>query len=173
MIFVFTGRGKGKTTSAIGQAIRALGQNKRVLIIQFIKGPDFNTGEEKILKKLTSGFSLIQGGKGFVGIMGDKLTKSTHKKAAQETFQKAKKAIFSGKYDLIILDEVNVALSLKLVNLKEFSALLRKVPSQLDLILTGRGAPKQIIKIADLVTDFREIKHYYQRGIKAKKGREY
>src|SRR3989344_2861242 len=106
MIFVFTGNGKGKTTSAIGQGIRVIGQGKKVLMIQFIKSEKWPTGEEKIIKELSPRFKIIKGGKGFVGIMGDKLPFKAHKNAAQKSLQLAKKEILSRKFDLIILDEI-------------------------------------------------------------------
>jgi cob(I)alamin adenosyltransferase len=173
MIFLFTGDGKGKTTCAIGQAIRALGQGKKVLILQFIKSKKFKSGEEKIISKLGKNIKLIKGGLGFVGILGDKLPLSEHKKAAKETLEMAKKAISERKFDLILLDEINVAISLKLIKIKEVLKLLKKVPKEKDIILTGRDAPKELIEISDLVTEFKEIKHYFKKGILAQKGREF
>jgi len=173
MILVFTGEGKGKTTAALGQAIRAFGQGKKILIVQFIKSKEWKTGEEKIIKKLGSNFKLIKDGKGFVGIMGDRLHKKIHKIAAQKTLGVAREEIFSKKFDLIILDEINVALSLKLISLNKVLSILNKVPSEIDLILTGRGAPEKIIKMADLVTEFKEIKHPFKKGVPAKRGIEY
>jgi len=173
VIFVFTGNGKGKTTSAIGQGIRAVGQGKKVFMIQFIKSEKWPTGEEKTIKKLEPEFKLIKGGKGFVGIMGDKLPREVHKTAAKETLQIAKEAIFSGKFDIIILDELSVALSLHLILLADVLDILKRVPPDIDLILTGRGAPKEFTKIADIMTEFKEIKHPFQKGIQGKKGREY
>ena len=173
MIYVFTGPGKGKTTSAIGQAIRALGQKKKVLMVQFIKSPDFLSGEDRIISRFGQKFQLFKGGKGFVKILGDKFSFKEHKIAAKKTLAKAKKAIFSKEFDLIILDEINVALSLKLISKKEVLKILKKAPENLDLILTGRGCPKEIIEMADLVTEFKEIKHPFQRGVLAKPGSEY
>jgi len=181
MIFVFTGDGKGKTTSAIGQAIRAIGQNKKALIVQFIKSSKWPTGEEKIIKELSPRFKIIKGGKGFVGILGDKLPRREHKDAAQKTLSLAKKAILSKRFGLVILDEIIVAIDLKLVSLKEVLGILKKVPEEIDVILTGRFSPKELIAFADLVTDFKEVKHYfardkiahYQKKVIAKKGREY
>ncbi len=173
MIFVFTGNGKGKTTAAIGQGIRAVGQGKRVLMIQFIKSKKWPTGEEKTIQSLEPKFQLIKGGEGFVGIMGDKLPREVHELAARETLKIAKNAIHSGEFDLIILDEVNVAISLNLIKLREVLEILKKAPSEVDLILTGRGAPKELIKIADLATECKEIKHPFKKGVLAKIGVEY
>jgi len=173
MILLITGNGKGKTTAAIGHGVRVVGNSKRVLMLQFLKSKSWPTGEEEAIKKFGKQFELIKGGKGFVGIMGDKLPFVVHKKAAEETLNKAKKAIFSKKYNLIILDEVNVALSLKLIKIKDVLALIKKLPKDTDLILTGRYAPKELIKVSDIMTECREIKHPYNKGVQGKKGREY
>lgn len=173
MIFVFTGNGKGKTTAAVGQAIRAIGQGQKALMIQFIKSPKWPTGEEKTIKELFPRFQIVKGGKGFVGILGDKLPRTVHKEAAQKTLGLAKKHLRSQRFNLVILDEIIVALDLKLITLKEVLEILRKVPEEIDVILTGRGATKSLIDKADLVTDFKEIKHYYQKKVIAKKSREF
>lgn len=173
MILIFTGKGKGKTTSAIGQGIRVVGQGGKVLMIQFIKSKKWPTGEEKVLSRFKDKFQVIKGGKGFVGIMGDKLPRTVHQKSALETLKKVKEAIVSEKYDLIILDEVNVALSLRLIKIKDVVNILKTAPKNLDLILTGRGAPKELIKMADLVTEFKEVKHPFKKGTLGARGREY
>lgn len=173
MIFVFTGNGKGKTTSALGQALRAVGQGGKVIIFQFIKSKRWPTGEEKALKIFGSKLRLIKGGKGFVGIMGDKLPFLVHKQAAKETLKMAKKEILSKKYNLVVLDEINVALSLKLIQLSEVLKLIKSCPKGVGLILTGRGAPQELIKLADIVTNFQEVKHPFKKGVFGKKGVEY
>ena len=165
MIIIFTGNGKGKTTAALGQAIRAIGQGKRVLMIQFIKG-NFLSGEHKFIKKFRipkSQFQIIPAGRGFVKILGDQLPFKEHKKAAQKAWQLAKKVILGKKYNLVILDEINIALHLKLLSEKDILNLLKKVPENIDLILTGRFASKNLIKLADIVTEMKEIK--YPKGI--------
>jgi cob(I)alamin adenosyltransferase len=172
MIYIFTGNGKGKTTSSLGQALRVLGQGGRVAILQFIKSKKWPTGEEKALKLLPR-IKLIKGGKGFVGIMGDKLPFKVHKEAAEKTLDLAKKIIFSKKYKLVILDEINVALSLKLIKLKDVVDIIKIIPEGVDVILTGRNAPKTLIKKADLVTNFEEVKHPFQKGVWGKRGVEY
>lgn len=173
MVLLFTGNGKGKTTSALGQALRVVGQGGKALIIQFIKSKSWPTGEEKALKVFGKKLRLIKGGRGFVGIMGDKLPFLVHKKAAKDTLKIAKKEILSRKYNLVVLDEINVALSLKLVSLPEVLKLVKSCPQGVDLILTGRGAPKELIKLADLVTNFKEMKHPFQKGVRGKRGVEY
>ena len=173
MLFVFTGNGKGKTTSALGQALRVVGQGGKVIIFQFIKSKKWPTGEEKALKVFGRKLRLVKGGKGFVGIMGDKLPFFIHKKAAKQTLKRAEKEILSKKYNLVVLDEINVALSLKLVSLNEVLKIVKASPKGVDLILTGRGAPKRLIKTADLATNFQEIKHPFQKGVWGKRGVEY
>jgi cob(I)alamin adenosyltransferase len=167
MLIIFTGNGKGKTTAALGQAIRALGRGKQVLIIQFIKGP-WISGEHKFFEKLPSvyknKFKIILAGKGFVGILGDKLHFSEHKKAAQNALKLAEREIRSKKWDMIILDEINVAVNLKLVKAADVLKILNKIPKNKVIIFTGRNAPKSFIQKADLVTEMKEIKHPYKKG---------
>ncbi|MBI2003697.1 MAG: cob(I)yrinic acid a,c-diamide adenosyltransferase [Parcubacteria group bacterium] len=165
MIIIYTGNGKGKTTAAIGQAVRALGESKKVIIIQFIKGP-WISGEDVFAKKL----KIVKGGKGFVGIMGDRLPRSVHKKAAKDTLKLAEKTILSKKYDLVILDEVNVAVGLKLISENEVLKMLKKTPQGIDVILTGRGAPKKFIDLAEIATEMKEIKYKFRPS---KQGLEY
>lgn len=175
MIIVFTGDGKGKTTAALGSAMRALGQGKRVLMIQFIKGP-WISGEHLFAQKFDvrgSKFRIVRGGKGFVGILGDKLPFSTHKKAAQNTLKIAEKAIKSKKWGLIIFDEVNVAVALKLIKAADVLRILKNLPKEKVVILTGRNAPKEFIKKADLATEMKEIKHPFKKEQKAKLGIEF
>jgi len=169
MIIIFTGNGKGKTTAALGQAMRAIGRGKRVVMIQFIK--NVISGEHEFLKKnkiKNSKFKIILAGKGFVKIQGDKLPLNVHKKAAQKALDLAKKIILNKKYDLVILDEINVAVSLKLIKEGDVLEILKLSP--IDIILTGRGAPRSFIKLADIVTEMKKIK-YFSRQIK--KGIEY
>lgn len=175
MILVFTGNGKGKTTAAIGQAVRALGHNKKVAIIQFLKGP-WTSGEELFIKKYDipgRDLRFEKTGKGFVKILGDKFPLKEHKKAAQSGLEKARKIINGNKYDLVILEEVNVAVDLKLLSAKNIMKILKDFPSDKDIILTGRNAPKIFIQKADLVTEMKEIKHPFNKGKKAKKGIEF
>jgi len=173
MIYVFTGNGKGKTTSAIGQAIRVIGQGRRVAMFQFIKSKEWETGEEKTISSFGKIFSLEKGGSGFVGIMGDKLPKKVHEKTAKNFLKKIKKAVARKKLDLVILDEINVALFLKLISIKDVLSLIKIIPPSTDIILTGRNAPKKIKQIADLVTEFKAIKHPFDKGVAGTKGREY
>lgn len=172
MIIVNTGNGKGKTTAALGQALRAVGEKKRVIMIQFIKGP-FKSGEDFSVKKLTPNFKLVKGGIGFVGIFGDSYPREVHEEVAQETLELCKKSVLSGKYDMVIMDEINVAMKLKLIKESEVNDFLEKIPKDIDLVLTGRDAPKWLLEMADIATEMKEIRHSYQKGIKAKKGIEF
>jgi cob(I)alamin adenosyltransferase len=172
MLIVFTGNGKGKTTAALGQALRAVGRGKSVLMIQFIKGP-WLSGEDYSSKLLSpqraknitgGGFVVKKMGKGFVGILGDKLPRKVHKDAANKALLFAEKALKSGKWDMIILDEINVALALKLLPLNKVLKFINSIPEDKLVIFTGRNAHPKIIKIADYVTEMKEIKHPFREG---------
>ncbi|HVP36372.1 MAG TPA: cob(I)yrinic acid a,c-diamide adenosyltransferase [Terriglobales bacterium] len=172
LVMVLTGNGKGKTTSALGMAMRAAGQGRKVLMVQFIK--DFlDYGEIKFSKRCPGKIEIHSMGKGYVGIFGDKLPLSEHKKAARKALEFAKKRASSGKYFMVILDEVNVALNLKLVKMDELIKFIKKLQNKAHLVLTGRDAPKKLIQTADLVTEMKEIKHPFRKGILAQEGIEY
>ena len=160
---------KGKTTAALGMALRAVGYGHKICMIQFIKG-SWHYGEMDSSKKLTPEFELIAVGKGFVGILDDTSPKEEHEKYAQEAIQTCKEKILSEKYDLIILDEINYAVNLGLINIESVVELIKIKPKKLDLVLTGNHAKEEIIELADLVTEMKEIKHPFKSGIKAKKG---
>lgn len=173
MLYIFTGNGKGKTTSALGQALRSVGEGKRVLMVQFIKGP-WKSGEDESHKKLEPDFRLIKMGKGFVGILGDTLMKEEHEKAAQDALGYAEKEAESGNWNIIILDEINNAIALNLLPKEKVLAFVNSPKNKLEhIILTGRDAPLELIEIADLVTEMRDIKHPYDKGVKGKRGLEY
>lgn len=173
MFLVFTGNGKGKTTAALGQGLRSIGEGRRVLMVQFIKGP-WKSGEDTSYKKLAPYLKIVKKGKGFVGILGDKLPRSVHKKAAQDALKYAKKEVSTGKWQMLIMDEISNAIKLKLITLKDALNLLNFARSRVEhIIFTGRDAPKRFIQLADLVTEMKEIKHPYMKGVKAKKGLEY
>ncbi len=172
LVMVYTGDGKGKTTAALGMAVRAVGRGLRVLMIQFIKG-SWHYGELDGAKRLAPEFEIASGGKGFVGIIDDKLPFEEHQKAAAATLAFAREQVTSGRYDLIILDEVNNAVVGNLIPLEELLELLDARPPELHLLLTGRGAAPEVIERADLVTEMREIKHPYQKGILAQVGVDY
>lgn len=169
LTIVYTGNGKGKTTAALGIVLRAVGYEKKICMIQFIKG-SWHYGEMISSKKLEPEFEMIAIGKGFVGIIDDKNPREAHEKIAEEAIKISKQKIQSGKYDIIILDEVNYAVNLGLVKLEDVLDLIRTKSPDLDLILTGNYAKKEIIDLADLVTEMKEIKHPFKLGKKAKKG---
>lgn len=170
MILLFTGNGKGKTTASLGQMVRVLGRGKSALMIQFIKGP-WISGEDEFAG--VSGlpadrFAIRKMGLGFVGILGDQLPIEKHKAAAQAALDMFIEEKKSGKWHLIALDEVNVALSLGLLALKDVVNAVKDYPDDRILILSGRGAAQELIDVADLATEMREIKHPFAQGGKAR-----
>jgi cob(I)alamin adenosyltransferase len=166
---VYTGKGKGKTTAALGMALRAVGYNHKICMIQFIKG-SWHYGEMTSSKRLEPEFELTAIGKGFVGILDDKSPIEDHKKMAEEALKVAKEKITSKIYNLVILDEINYALNLGLINLQDILDVIATRPDDVNIVLTGNHARDEIIEKADLVTEMREIKHPFKSGIKAKKG---
>jgi len=167
MIQVYTGNGKGKTTAALGLALRAAGAGLNVYIAQFAKGRICS--EHKALEKIKN-IKVEQFGRGYF-IRGKPLAIDVE--SARSALEKIKKIIACGDYRVIILDEINVALKLKLVCLKDVLDLIKHTPATIELVLTGRGAPAPIIKAADLVSRINEVKHYYAKGLKARKGIEF
>ncbi len=169
LVIVYTGKGKGKTTAALGMALRAVGYNHKICMIQFIKG-SWHYGEMTSSKRLEPEFELTAIGKGFVGILDDKSPIEDHKKMAEEALKVAKEKITSKIYNLVILDEINYALNLGLINLQDILDVIATRPDDVNIVLTGNHARDEIIEKADLVTEMREIKHPFKSGIKAKKG---
>jgi len=169
LTIVYTGKGKGKTTAALGIALRATGYKKKICMIQFIKG-SWHYGEMDSSKRLEPEFEMVAMGKGFVGIIDDKSPKIDHQEVAKEAIKISNEKIQSGKYDIVILDEINYAVNLNLISLESVLDLIKSKPENIDLILTGNYAKEKVIEAADLVTEMREIKHPFQQGIKAKKG---
>ncbi len=169
LVIVITGDGKGKTTSAFGQALRAVGQGYKVYMMQFMKGRNYGgfEGARRCLPSLTippSGLdSFVMRGK----------PAPVDVELARKGFESAKKAIVSGRYDMVILDEINVAVDFKLIELAELLDLIRQKPPNLDLILTGRYAAKEVIRLADTVSEIKDVKHHYAAGIKGRAGIEY
>jgi cob(I)alamin adenosyltransferase len=169
LVIVYTGKGKGKTTAALGMALRAVGYDYKVCMIQFIKG-SWHYGEMTSSKRLEPEFELTAVGKGFVGIMDDKSPIEDHKKIADEALAIAKEKITSEKYDIVILDEINYAVNLGLVKIDDVLKLIQAKPANVNLVLTGNHVRDEIIELADLVTEMKEIKHPFKSGIRAKKG---
>lgn len=169
LVIVYTGKGKGKTTAALGMALRALGHDYKICMIQFIKG-SWHYGEMTSSKRLEPEFELTAVGKGFVGILDDKTSLDVHQKIAHEAIQISKEKILSEKYNVVILDEINYAVNLGLIDTNDVLELIKIKPRKVTLVLTGNYVKQEIIDAADLVTEMKEIKHPFQRGIRAKKG---
>jgi len=169
LVIVITGNGKGKTTSAFGQALRAVGQGYKVFILQFMKGRDY--GEFKAAEKYLPRLTIRRSGLDSF-VMRDNPA-PVDIELARQGFEIVRKAVMSGKYDMIILDEINVAVDFKLIPLQDVIDLINNRPPQVDLILTGRYAPREILKLADTVSEVKEIKHHYAAGIKDRAGIEY
>ncbi len=169
LIQVYTGNGKGKTSAAFGLALRAIGHGLRVYVIQFIKG-GFDYGELYVVKRLPN-FKLRAFGRGkFITEMPPK---DEDFRLAKEAFELAQEIVNSGEYDIVILDEINVALNLRLIEIEEVLSLVKKKPKHVELVLTGRNAPSELVAMADLVTEMKETKHPYTRGLSPRKGIEY
>ncbi len=172
LVIVYTGDGKGKTTAALGLCLRAVGHGNKVRIIQFIKS-DWPYGEREGLKRLAPEVELDIRGAGCIGILGDDLPIEAHRDAARQAMAAAEAAVGSGKYDMVILDEVHIATRYQLIAVEDVLNLIRNKPAGLTLVMTGRCADERVIAAADLVTEMKEIKHPYQSGRKAKKGVDY
>lgn len=166
MVMVFTGEGKGKTTAALGQVIRTIGWGKKALVVQFFKGSEY--GEMKTLKKL--GVKVVQSGP---SSLSHDLKEIKESGVIRKTFEWLKKEALSHHYDLIVLDEINLAIHHDLLPFEEVKSFIGEVKEESDIVLTGRNAPAELIKIADCVSEVKKIKHHYDEGIKAKKGREF
>ena len=169
LVIVYTGNGKGKTTAALGIVLRAVGHGMKVGMIQFIKG-EWYYGELTSARRLEPEFDLVAAGKGFVGIIDDDHHIQDHKNAAKVALDLIRKKMSEKKYDILILDEINYAAKIGLISVSEMKDILKRRPKGMTLILTGNYAPQEIIDLADLVTEMREVKHPYKLGIKAQKG---
>ncbi len=180
MIQVYTGNGKGKTTAALGLALRAAGAGLKVYIGQFVKGRFYSElnslkkiknikveqfGRSCFIKKVPKGEDLKPRGHGLTSY-------GQSQGLARKGLEKVEKILADKAYDIVILDEINIALKLKLLGLKEVIRLIENTPEKTELILTGRDAAPEILKLADLVSEIKEVKHYYNKGVKARKGIE-
>ena len=172
LVVVITGNGKGKTTSALGIAVRACGHGMRVCIIQFMKG-DLYAGEWDGIKKMDCAIELHTTGKGFCGIQGNPYPWEEHRANAQDAIDLVQNKIASGNYDVLILDEINNALKLKLIDLEQLLDILHNKPPLMHLVLTGRDAHPRVIELADSVSEVVEIKHSYRKGIEPQPGIDY
>lgn len=172
LLIVYTGPGKGKTTCALGTAFRAIGQGLRVLMVQFIKG-SWHYGELDAAKMLGDDkFEIIPMGRGFIKVGGAE-TDPEDARMIREAWEFGHKQIASEKYDLVILDEINYAISYKLLDPDDVVQGLAKRPERVHVICTGRNAHPKLVEMADLVTEMREVKHPYTKGILAQRGIDY
>ena len=168
LVQIYTGNGKGKTTASLGLAFRAAGRGLNVLMIQFLKPPE-NYGEHISAERIEN-FTIMPMG---VDHLLKKVPRDEDIKMALEIFDEAKQKIYSGKYDLVIMDEINVAMSWKLLDPKIVIDMLKGRPANIEIVMTGRGAPAAIVEYADLVTEMTLIKHPFDKGVDARKGIEY
>ena len=172
LLVVYTGAGKGKTTSALGVALRAVGQGLRVLMVQFIKG-SWHYGELDAAKWLGDDkFEIRPMGRGFVKVGGAK-TDPEDLRLCQECWETGRAAIASGQYDLVILDEINYVIHYGMLEVEKVVTALRERPERVHVICTGRSADPRLVELADLVTEMREVKHPYAKGILAQRGIDY
>lgn len=172
LVVVITGNGKGKTTSAMGMALRASGHGLKTCIIQFMKG-DLYTGEWDGVKRLDGLVELHATGMGFCGIQGNPFTHAEHRASAQAAVELARVKMASGNFQIMILDEINNALQLKLVDLEQVLDLVKSKPELMHLVMTGRNAHPEVVELADTVSEVREVKHAYQRDIEPQPGIDY
>ena len=171
LILINTGPGKGKTTAAMGTALRAVGNGMRVLMLQFLKG-SWHYGELDAVQAFGSSFTLTQMGRGFVKVGGAE-TDPEDVRLVEECWTEARQAIYSGEWDMVVLDEINYAIGYGMLDPVVVAEALRNRPEMVHVILTGRNAHPLLVELADTVTEMREVKHAYQKGILAQRGIEY
>lgn len=170
MVQVYTGNGKGKTTASLGLALRSIGHGYKVFMLQFMKGSK-DYGELQAVEKFLPNLIIVQSG--LETFVNKENIAQADIDLARQGLETAQKVIKEGYYDLVILDEINVALDFKLIDLEEVLKIIKNKPPHVELILTGRYAPKEIIEHADLVSEIKLIKHPYYKGIPAREGIEY
>ena len=171
LIIVNTGPGKGKTTAAMGTALRAVGNGMKVLMLQFLKG-SWHYGELDAVKAFGDNFVMKQMGRGFVKVGGAE-TDPEDIRLVEEAWGKAREEINSGKWDLVVLDEINYAISYGMLDPAKVADVLKHKPEQVHVILTGRNAHPTIVELADTVTEMKQVKHAYEKGVMAQRGIEY
>jgi cob(I)alamin adenosyltransferase len=172
LVIVYTGDGKGKTTAALGLCVRAVGWGNKIRIIQFIKS-DWEYGELKGIARLAPDIEMDVMGAGCIGILGDDKPLEEHRSAAGRAMEKAREAIAMARYDIVILDEINIATHMGLITVDEVLQLIAGRPQRTHLVLTGRYADPEVIDAADLVTEMQEIKHPFQKGQVSRRGIDY
>jgi cob(I)alamin adenosyltransferase len=169
LIQVYTGDGKGKTTAAIGLAVRALGHGMRVLLVRFLKPEDPRSGEIVFLEG-TPGLEVLSSG---IGIIGGKAERDSVKQSVRQTFALAREKVSGGGFDLAVFDEINNAIHRGYLPISDVLSLLDAAPAGIELVLTGRNAPEQVLTRAHLVTRMEMVKHPFKQGIAAREGIEY
>jgi cob(I)alamin adenosyltransferase len=169
LVFVYTGDGKGKTTAAMGQALRALGHGLKVLMIQFMKGKKY--GEVLAAEKYLPDITICQSGLDSFVMRNNPAP--VDRELAQQGLNMAKSALSSGDYHMVILDEINVAMDFGLISVDDVVEMIKNKVQAVDVVLTGRYAPPEIVELADTVCEVREIKHHYAKGIKERAGIEF
>jgi cob(I)alamin adenosyltransferase len=171
LIIVHTGPGKGKTTAAMGTALRAVGNGMRVLMLQFLKG-SWHYGELDAVEAFGDKFIIRQMGRGFVKVGAEK-PDPEDVRMVEEAWEEGERAMQSGEWDLIILDEINYAISYGMLDPAKVAEALKQKPDMVHVILTGRSAHPTIVELADTVTEMRQVKHAYEKGVMAQRGIEY
>ncbi len=173
LIHIYTGEGKGKTTASIGLSVRAAGQGLKVLIVQFFKEDKASSGEKEFFKNLKSGIELIRSNCRHPVFTKDSTDRSFVKKSITDTYELAKKRIRDGEIDLLVLDEIMPAVNGGWIGLNDLMDFLNNRPASLEVVLTGRDAPAELVRISDYVTEMLKIKHPFDSGTNARKGIEY
>jgi cob(I)alamin adenosyltransferase len=171
LVLINTGPGKGKTTAAMGTALRAVGNGMRVLMLQFLKG-SWHYGELDAVRAFGPNFVMKQMGRGFVKV-GAAETDPEDVRLVEAAWTEAREAMHSGEWDMVVLDEINYAISYGMLDPAKVAETLRNRPEMVHVILTGRNAHPSLVELADTVTEMREVKHAYQKGIQAQRGIEY
>jgi len=169
LVQIFTGDGKGKTSAALGVVMRCLGHSMRAHVTFFMKG-NFPYGEQEVLARLPG---VTFGRFGQLEFVDPDNVKPEEKQQARQALEDAEKAVMSGEYDLVVLDEVNVAAAWGLIDVEDVVDLIRRKPGKTELILTGRHADERLVQLADLVTEMREVKHPFRKGVESRKGIDY
>ena len=172
LVQVYTGDGKGKTTAALGLALRAIGRGLKVVVIEFMKESPLGTGELEAVKRLSPDLVIKQFDGNFLGgITPEKF--ADVKKVVEEGLKFARKIVAEKACDILVLDEISHVLNFKVADLEAVLTLIEKKPADMELILTGRNMPQEVLDKADLITEMRRVKHYFEQGIDARKGIEY
>jgi cob(I)alamin adenosyltransferase len=171
LILINTGPGKGKTTAALGTALRAVGNGMRVLVLQFLKG-SWHYGELDAVQSFGQNFQMKQMGRGFVKVGGAEIDPEDIR-LVEAAWAEAREAIESGEWEMVVLDEINYAISYGMLDPAQVAETLKNKPEMVHVILTGRNAHPLLVELADTVTEMREVKHAYQKGILAQRGIEY